>query len=201
LPWPGIYHEKPSKPPCSPWADYAQLLDKLRAVYCPEPAVPVSGRQKKSPEPFLLLTEAEENGNWLGRTACNALGGTKVSKPEWGEKRLCGECGTRFYDLSRKPAQCPNCGVEVKVVKARPKRAGPSRPPAPAAASKNPAPAEKKSGRQDKPEDGKDAESEGPGDDDDDDDDLIEDTSDLGGDEDDVSEVMEHMDSGTEDKA
>ena len=36
-----------------------------------------------------------------------------MPKPEWGVKRLCGECGDRFYDLGREPAICPNCGTEV----------------------------------------------------------------------------------------
>jgi uncharacterized protein (TIGR02300 family) len=33
-------------------------------------------------------------------------------KPELGNKRICVECGTRFYDLTRSPAVCPKCGTE-----------------------------------------------------------------------------------------
>ncbi len=32
-----------------------------------------------------------------------------MSKPEWGEKRECPECGVRFYDLKRDPVVCPKC--------------------------------------------------------------------------------------------
>ena len=41
-----------------------------------------------------------------------------MPKPEWGVKRLCGECGERFYDLGREPAICPNCGAEFLTVEA-----------------------------------------------------------------------------------
>ncbi|MGK6317928.1 TIGR02300 family protein [Sphingomonas sp. DT-204] len=33
-------------------------------------------------------------------------------KPEWGTKRTCPKCGTRFYDLGNdEPVTCINCGV------------------------------------------------------------------------------------------
>ncbi len=32
-----------------------------------------------------------------------------MAKPEWGVKRICPECATRFYDLTRDPATCPKC--------------------------------------------------------------------------------------------
>lgn len=41
-----------------------------------------------------------------------------MPKPEWGVKRLCGECGERFYDLGREPAICPNCGAEFLTAEA-----------------------------------------------------------------------------------
>ncbi len=34
-----------------------------------------------------------------------------MAKPEWGAKRSCPSCGTRFYDLMRDPVPCPNCGT------------------------------------------------------------------------------------------
>lgn len=34
-----------------------------------------------------------------------------MPKPEWGVKRLCGACGTRFYDLGKEEAECPSCGA------------------------------------------------------------------------------------------
>src|SRR6202007_1737455 len=32
-----------------------------------------------------------------------------VAKPEWGTKRICPSCGTRYYDLLREPVICPKC--------------------------------------------------------------------------------------------
>lgn len=34
-----------------------------------------------------------------------------MPKPEWGVKRLCGACATRFYDLGKEEAECPSCGT------------------------------------------------------------------------------------------
>lgn len=34
-------------------------------------------------------------------------------KPEWGTKRTCPKCGTRFYDLGKEdPVTCIECGTE-----------------------------------------------------------------------------------------
>lgn len=32
-----------------------------------------------------------------------------MSKPEWGIKRVCQNCTTRFYDMRRQPIVCPKC--------------------------------------------------------------------------------------------
>jgi uncharacterized protein (TIGR02300 family) len=56
-----------------------------------------------------------------------------VAKPELGTKRLCPNCGTKYYDLNREPIVCPNCGT-VFVVAAVPTRAAERKPePAPKA--------------------------------------------------------------------
>jgi uncharacterized protein (TIGR02300 family) len=34
-----------------------------------------------------------------------------LAKPEWGTKRICQSCGTRFYDFGRSPIACPSCGA------------------------------------------------------------------------------------------
>jgi uncharacterized protein (TIGR02300 family) len=34
-----------------------------------------------------------------------------VVKPEWGTKRICLNCGARFYDLQRDPIACPACAT------------------------------------------------------------------------------------------
>lgn len=33
-----------------------------------------------------------------------------MPKEEWGTKRLCPHCHTRFYDLQNNPMTCPACG-------------------------------------------------------------------------------------------
>jgi len=63
-----------------------------------------------------------------------------VAKPELGTKRLCGNCGAKFYDLSKDPIVCPKCHTVLELVtvnaRARPE---PAAAPAHAAA---PAPEE-----------------------------------------------------------
>jgi uncharacterized protein (TIGR02300 family) len=34
-----------------------------------------------------------------------------VAKPELGTKRLCAECGAKFYDLNKDPITCPKCST------------------------------------------------------------------------------------------
>ena len=35
-----------------------------------------------------------------------------MTKPEWGKKRICSSCNTRYYDLNKSPIFCPSCGAE-----------------------------------------------------------------------------------------
>ena len=35
-----------------------------------------------------------------------------MPKEEWGVKRLCPKCATRFYDLQKDPMTCPSCQAE-----------------------------------------------------------------------------------------
>jgi uncharacterized protein (TIGR02300 family) len=49
-----------------------------------------------------------------------------LAKPEWGLKRVCPNCGTRYYDMQHDPIICPKCGVAYDaeaVVKTRRARA------------------------------------------------------------------------------
>ena len=136
-----------------------------------------------------------------------------MTKPEWGTKRFCDDCGTRFYDLNREPATCPKCGTEVKVV-AKPKArrfTKAAAKPAPATTQDNHPPAETLAKTMAETTAGT-ADDKGnpvakgvetnPDDVDDGDEDtgVMEDTSDLTDDGDDVSEVMEHVEQGAEDK-
>jgi uncharacterized protein (TIGR02300 family) len=38
-----------------------------------------------------------------------------VAKPELGTKRLCGNCGAKFYDLSKDPIVCPKCQTVLTI--------------------------------------------------------------------------------------
>ena len=52
-----------------------------------------------------------------------------LAKREWGNKHTCVACGAKFYDLHRRPIECPKCGTVVEVED----RAAESAPPAGAA--------------------------------------------------------------------
>ncbi len=114
-----------------------------------------------------------------------------MTKPEWGTKRMCPSCGTRFYDMKRSPVDCPSCEAIVPtetIVRSRK-----SAPAAPKVVV--PPVVEKKTEDDAEGELIADANVELDEDDDNDDDEsLIEDTSDLAADEE-VSEIAEHMES------
>jgi uncharacterized protein (TIGR02300 family) len=59
-----------------------------------------------------------------------------VAKPELGTKRLCGNCGAKFYDLSKDPIVCPKCHTVLELAAAGRGRPEPvaARAAAPAAA-------------------------------------------------------------------
>ena len=48
-----------------------------------------------------------------------------MAKPELGEKHTCVSCATRFFDLGKDPAICPNCGTEQPAEQPRLKRSAP----------------------------------------------------------------------------
>ena len=43
--------------------------------------------------------------------ALGETGGGFVVKAEWGIKRICPNCGTRYYDFRKEPPTCPACGT------------------------------------------------------------------------------------------
>lgn len=117
-----------------------------------------------------------------------------MAKPEWGTKRVCQSCGTRFYDLMRTPCTCPKCGsaVEAEVV------FKPRRQSAEARAAAKLAPVAELGAAAviegDEIEAIEDEDAEGVVEAKDEDDALMEDVADLGEDDDDMAEVMEHLD-------
>ncbi len=122
-----------------------------------------------------------------------------MAKPEWGTKCTCQECGAKFYDMRRRQIICPKCGAQYHTASPKPRRAQPE-PKKPADPKVSTAPAEATDGSPaskdgdsggDAEEIGDisaDVEEEGG---EEDDEDVIEDTSDLGSDDDDVAEVVQ----------
>jgi len=107
-----------------------------------------------------------------------------VTKPEWGTKRICQSCGTRFYDLRRTPIECPKCGTifdPEALIKARRPRQAPAPVPA---VPVEPVVVEVEAPE---PEEAPAAAAEGE------EEEVIEDASELGEDEDDVAEVIENV--------
>jgi len=120
-----------------------------------------------------------------------------VAKPEWGTKRICPSCGTRYYDLMHDPVVCPKCSTPFDpeaFLKAR--RA---RPAAPVEKELEPVSAEEvdpdleteevETAEDEEEEEGavplEEAEEE--------EEELIEDASELGEDEDDMAEVIDNV--------
>ena len=42
-----------------------------------------------------------------------------MAKPELGTKRICPNCGAKYYDLNRDPIVCPRCGTHFEVANTR----------------------------------------------------------------------------------
>ena len=105
-----------------------------------------------------------------------------MSKPEWGTKRTCQSCGAHFYDLRKDTIVCPKCGTTYDpeaVLKSRRGRVVEKLTPV-----KPVEPVVPEVEEETEAEDIGAAEEE----------EVIEDTSELGEDDEDVSEVIEGVD-------
>ena len=112
--------------------------------------------------------------------------GMPVTKAKLGNKLTCSNCGAKFYDLKKKQPVCPKCGEDYVVQKPKTRRAAPPVEPAPV-----PAPDAKETIEG---EDGlitSELEDEILEDDEEGEEDtVIEDTSEIGGDDEDIDEVI-----------
>lgn len=124
-----------------------------------------------------------------------------LAKPEWGFKRTCQACGARFYDMGRSPVVCPSCNTvfdPLGPARSRRNRAA-AEPVAAAAAVEEEvaAPVEEEVAEEAEDEtaaeDSEAEESESE--------DIIEDASELGEDEDDMAEVMDHYEDGDQEES
>ena len=117
-----------------------------------------------------------------------------MAKPEWGTKRICPSCGTRYYDLLREPVICPKCATPFDAEAfLRSRRARPAPPVEkelePVGADELDADVEAEEADAVEEEEEavpvEEAEEE--------DEELLEDASELGEDEDDMAEVIENV--------
>ena len=118
-----------------------------------------------------------------------------MAKPEWGTKRICPSCGTRYYDLMHDPVVCPKCATPFDPEAFL--RSRRSRPAAPVERELEPVSgadidadletdeAEADEAEEDEALPSEDAEEE--------DEELIEDASELGEDDDDMAEVIDNV--------
>jgi uncharacterized protein (TIGR02300 family) len=114
-----------------------------------------------------------------------------LAKPEWGTKRICPSCGTRYYDLLREQVICPKCSTPYDpeaFLKARR-----SRPVAPVEKELAPVGDDVELETEDA-ETVEDEEAVPLADaDEEEEEELIEDASELGEDEDDMAEVIDNV--------
>src|SRR5215470_17570635 len=124
-----------------------------------------------------------------------------VAKPEWGTKRICPSCGTRYYDLMREPVICPKCDTPFDpeaFLKSR--RA---RPVAPVEKELEPVGADELDAEleteeeteiaEEEEEEAEEGEAVPLEEAEEEDEELLEDASELGEDEDDMAEVIENV--------
>jgi uncharacterized protein (TIGR02300 family) len=112
-----------------------------------------------------------------------------LAKPEWGTKRICPSCGTRYYDLLREQVICPKCSTPYDpeaFLKARR-----SRPAAPVEKELAPVDADVEVEEAEVVEDEEAVPLADAGDEEEEE--LIEDASELGEDEDDMAEVIDNV--------
>jgi|SRR5437660_1760273 uncharacterized protein (TIGR02300 family) len=113
-----------------------------------------------------------------------------VAKPEWGTKRICPSCGTRYYDLLREPVICPKCSTpfdpEAFLKSRRTRPAVPvEREIEPVGADEIETEEAEAAEEEEEAVPLEEAEEE--------DEELLEDASELGEDEDDMAEVIENV--------
>ena len=119
-----------------------------------------------------------------------------LAKQEWGVKRSCLACSTRFYDMQRNPMVCPKCGAEFHpemALRARRVRATSDKPAAVKVVKPVAVVVENETDA-DEPEVAVDSDDDTAVASDGDDEDVIEDTSDLGDDDADVPRVADALD-------
>jgi uncharacterized protein (TIGR02300 family) len=163
-----------------------------------------------APPEILLLTAAARHGKGPSGPSAGVARRTRtetiVAKQEWGTKRLCPNCGTRYYDMQHDPIVCPRCGAPFDpeaLLKTRRTRA--AAPAVVAAiveeeiepdlgAEEVPVPGEGEPVLPIEVVEGEDEEAAEADGEEEEEEEVIEDASELGEDEDDMAEVIENVD-------
>jgi len=114
------------------------------------------------------------------------------AKKDLGTKLICQSCGAKFYDLKKKNSVCPKCDEAYVAAKPKTRRAAVKAvvEPKAAAEAKAEAAATEIPANDDAPDEAKvddDVEDDGS------DDSLMEDTSNIGGDEENMTGVIENV--------
>ena len=119
-----------------------------------------------------------------------------MAKPEWGTKRICPSCGTRYYDMQHDPIICPKCQTPFDPEALL--RARRTRPAAPVERELEPVAAEDidpdlETEETDVVEDEEEEEAVPLAETEEEEEEIIEDASELGEDEDDMAEVIDNV--------
>ncbi|HXM85839.1 MAG TPA: TIGR02300 family protein [Stellaceae bacterium] len=167
---------------------------------------------------FLLLTAAARHGKGpVEEAGLSGRCGGVVAKIDWGTKRICPNCGARYYDMRRVPIACPKCGAPFDLealAKPRKTRGAPVPVPIPeevvpiadeeleadlaaepeesGAVVEMPVPVPAAAAEAEVEE--AEAEEGAAGEKEEEEEEVIEDASELGEDEDDMAEVIENVD-------
>ena len=114
-------------------------------------------------------------------------------KARWGLKLTCHKCGAKYYNLKKKRSICPQCNTEYKEENIKPRRGSAKETPKPAPETPNQSDSEEALINAELDEEIPDSE-----DDKTKDNTIIEDTSDIGRDEEDIEEVIGVVDDSGE---
>ena len=116
-----------------------------------------------------------------------------MADADLGQKRACPSCSGKFYDLMKVPAKCPYCGATFNpddLIRSRSRKPAVQEDAKPKAVEKPAAESEEPDDEEKLPNDIADVDVDS---DKDEDDDVLEDASDLGEDDADLGEVLEHV--------
>ncbi len=113
-------------------------------------------------------------------------------KAEWGRKLTCHKCGVKYYDMAKKNVKCPECDTEYKAEKIKPRRGMRTDKPKPTPKKTIKPDPEGQLVGVDLDDDILDAEN-----DENRDNTIMEDTSDISGDDEDIEEVVGVVDDST----